>query len=224
MAQPAGPLPGADDRGSSDIAVIGHGRSPEGKGWGGRINACTVIRMWDWCWQARDDYGSRYDYGLFEAHPAMMRTFYENNRADPDKGWVASALFAPERCRLPKNTQLVDQAPWNALGKRLGGKGQTGRLQFTRGTIATCWAIETLAKRGDRIVLVAFDNIRVGRALPLDEAFSKAYQANPGTFSFSSYLENATKYGNHDYAIELPVMRHLAARHGVEIAFAQDIW
>jgi hypothetical protein len=39
-------------------AVIGHGRSPVGRGWGSRIDACDlVVRMWDNHWQDEADWG-----------------------------------------------------------------------------------------------------------------------------------------------------------------------
>lgn len=206
------------------IAIIGHGRSPEGKLWGRLIDQCdTVIRMWDCAWQDALDYGTKYDVGLLEAHPQMMKTFQQNNRRKPARGWVASILHQPDRCDLPKGTELVDQAPWNALGQKLGGLGATGRLQFTRGTIATCWAIER-ARRGSTIVLVGFDNIAAGKTLDIEQAFSPTYRRNPGTFSFSSYKGGVSKAGNHDFAIELPVMQHLARRHRVRLVAAGDIW
>lgn len=206
------------------IAIIGHGRSPEGTRWGALIDGCDlVIRMWDCAWQAPADYGSKYDFGLLEAHPQMVQTFQKNNRRRPALGWVASVLHQPERCALPPNTELVDQTPWNELGKKLGGIGATGRLQFTRGTIATCWAIEK-AKRGSTIVLVGFDNIVAGQTLNIDKAFSPVYRRNPGTFSFSAYRGGVSKFGNHDFAIELPVMKHLAAERRVRLITAGEIW
>ncbi|MES0071918.1 hypothetical protein [Mesorhizobium sp. M0058] len=208
----------------STIAIIGHGRSPEGKRWGPRVDGCDlVVRMWDCAWQASADYGGKYDYGLIEAHPAMMLTFQKNNRRRPARGWIASKLHRPERCGLPPKCELVDQAPWNQIGQKLGGMGATGRLQFTRGTIATCWAIEN-APRGSTVVLVGFDNIVAGRTLELNQAFAPVYQRNPGTFSFGAYKGGVSKAGNHDFAVELPVMQHLAAKYHVRLVTADEIW
>jgi hypothetical protein len=178
--------------------------------------------MWDWQWQDPADYGERYDFGFFEATPSMMRTFYGCNMRTPTRGWVASALAHHEHCKLPPLTEVVDQAPWNEIGLGLGGLGATKRLQFTRGTIATCWAIESNPL--STIILVGFDNIRRGQTLPIDEAFSPAYRKNPGTFPFAQYEGGQTKHGNHDFAIELPVMRHLADKHGCQLRFAEDVW
>ena len=207
------------------VVIVGHGRSPEGRGWGRHIDRCaTVIRMWDWLpWQNARDYGRKYDIGLFEVDPQLMGTFNKYRQADPRRGWIASVLSHPKLCRLPDDTELVDQAPWNAVGRAMGGIGETGRLQFTRGTIAGCWAIEH-ADPGDRIVLVGFDNVKRGATLPVEEGFSPAYRESPGTFSFRGYRPNETKQGNHDFAIEYPVMQRLAAEHSVRIVFAEDVW
>lgn len=204
------------------VAIIGHGRSPEGKSWGPLIDECVVVRMWDHAWQDPADYGDRYDYGLFEVHPSMMPTFHENNVRQPSIGWVGSVLSRPDRCRLPDRTELINQADWNALGKEMGGIGATGNLQFTRGTIAACWAIERL--EAEAVVLVGFDNIEAGVTLDMEDAFSPAYRANPGTFPFDRYKGGETKHGNHDFTIELPVMRHLADKHGVDLVTAAQIW
>jgi hypothetical protein len=208
----------------SSCAIIGHGRSPEGKAWASLIDACdTVIRMWDCQWQDPAVLGNRYDIGLYELHPTMMATFHENVRRNPRRGWVASLLKPVARSQILPRTQIVDQQRWNEIGIAMGGLGMTGRLQFTRGTIAACWAIED-AEPGDRVILVGFDNIRRGVTLPLDQAFCPAYRGNPGSYSFEGYRAQRTKDGNHDFAIELPVMRRLAADHGVSVVFAEDVW
>jgi hypothetical protein len=204
--------------------IVGHGRSPEGRGWSHEIDACdVVIRMWDCAWQPPADYGTKYDFGLFEVHPTMMRTFSQFRRREPTQGWIGSVLHQPQRCRLPDRTQLVDQERWSRLGMQMGGVGRTGRLQFTRGTIASLWAIER-ARRGDTVVLLGFDNIRLGQTLALELAFCESYRANPGTFSFSAYRGGETKHGNHDFAIEYPLMRKIAQRRGVKLRFAEDMW
>lgn len=207
------------------VAIIGHGRSPEGKNWHMRINACdVVVRMWDWKWQSAIDYGTKWDFGFFEVHQSLMTVFHKHRKEiEPHCGWVASLLGSPERCVLPERTELVDQKKWNDMGRELGGCGETGRLQFTRGTIAVCWACEKFLP-GAQIILVGFDNIELGKALPLQEAFSPAYRKNLGTFSFNSYKPNVSKYGNHDYAIELPVMRKVADLSGQKLVSALDTW
>ncbi len=179
--------------------------------------------MWDWTWQAPEDYGTRYDFGFFEVHPSMMQAFYQHRKRMPAKGWVASLLRPTDPKLIPADTELIDQVKWTTIGASWGGVGATGNLQFTRGTIAACWAIEK-ANRGDEVILVGYDNILIGKALPLNEAFAPIYQRNPGSFPCDQYKGNVTKDGNHDYRIERPVLEHIAAERGVTIRFAQKIW
>ena len=208
---------------SLSICIVGHGRSPENKAWAEKIDSCDyVIRMWNWDWQDQADYGKRYDYGFLEASPDIIVSFYKYNRRQPRRGWVVSDLFRSQMCQLPRRSELIDQTRWCDIGKSLGGLGATGRLQFTRGTIAACWAIEN-AHPGDEIILVGFDNVYAGEALTISDGFSPAYVEAPGGLSFSGY-KPGRKYGNHDFAIEQPVLEHLAAKHRVNLRFAQDIW
>lgn len=207
------------------VAIIGHGRSPEGRGWGSRIDACNlVVRMWDCHWQKSPDHGSRYDYGFLEAQPQLVRKFYEHRRRAPHFGFVASALTGALDCKLPEGTTLVHQRRWNDIGRSFGGIGATGRLQFTRGTIAACWAIEALCHVGSSLLLVGFDNVHQGRALPIEEGFSESYRAAESTFTFRGYTEGAIRYGNHDFACEGPTLEWLCEKHGVQLEFAQDLW
>jgi len=74
-------------------AIIGHGKTVEGRGWGPMINAqACVVRMWDCQWQTEVDYGSRYDYGLIEVHKGVMDKFWAHNARQPAIGWIASTM------------------------------------------------------------------------------------------------------------------------------------
>lgn len=208
----------------SIVAIVGHGKSTEGQGWGGRIDSAdTVVRCWDCHWQSPADYGARYDYGLFEVHPGLMATFHQYRKRTPACGYVGSLLAATDQKILPHPTEIVDQTRWTKEAQSLGGVGATGRLQFQRGTIATCWAIER-AKRGDEIIAVGFDNTFARRTLTVKAGYSPVYLAEPSTFSFRGYIEDAPKYGNHDFTIERPFLEMLAARHGVGLTFSQQAW
>jgi hypothetical protein len=209
-----------------DVVIVGHGKSPKGKGWGPKIDACgLVVRMWDWHWQNPDDYGRKYDVGLFEIAPTLVNTFNQYNQHTPTLGYIGSLLWRASLCKnMPRNTEIVNQEPWNQLGKKLGGIGKTGRLQFTRGGVAACWAIDRWAREGDRVILFGFDNIRLGKTLPVTQGFPEEYLDQPSTFTFRGYVPNQRRYGNHDFGIEWPVMQHLAEQRGVDLAFADDIW
>lgn len=203
--------------------IVGHGKSAEGKGWGPRIDsAARVIRMWDNQWQNSEDYGVRYDLGLFEMGGGLAKRFKQLNQRHPKEGWLASVV-SREFTPLPANTAVIDQSDWNKRAMELGGVGASGRLQFQRGTVAACWVLET-ASRGDKLILVGFDNVVAGRALPVHEGFPDKYVSEPTSFHFKGYIPNAPRYGNHDFTIERPFMTRLARSHGVTLKFAQHIW
>lgn len=209
-------------------AVIGHGRSPEGRGWGERIDACgRVIRMWNWHWQVAVDHGTRYDIGLIEVHKSTIADWREHNRNKPKDGYIASLLMRYRNMipELPKDAILLDQHRlWLKQQRRQDwGKGETGNWELTRGGIAACWAIDT-AKEGDELVLVGFDVIKAGIAAPVEQAFSPEYMASDGFFGMGCYVPGKTKEGNHDYPAERRLIEFLAARHAVKLSFAEDIW
>lgn len=209
----------------SRFVVVGHGRSPEGAGWGRLIDgADLVIRMWDWHWQPADDYGTRYDYGLIEIAPVLLERARQHGKRSPRLGWVGSQLYCGRRAMtLPARTEVIDQKRWSRIGRAMGGIGATGRLEFTRGTIAALWTIER-TEIGDAVILVGFDNVRRGASLPLEQAFCPAYRANEGSYPFDGYVGGVAKYGNHDYAIEWPLLKTWADLHRVSLDFAEDIW
>lgn len=210
------------------IVIVGHGRSPEGKGWGPLINAADcVIRMWEWHWQEPDDYGTRYDWGLVETHRKVLDKFNALNRHWPEKGFIASKLYHTSKTlgSLPPRSMIIDQEQWlQQEGKAIKGVGLTGLWQLTRGGVAACWAISRAAP-GSTVVLLGFDNVRGGIALAPDAAFSPVYQADPAFWGMDAYKEGETKEGNHDYPAERRLIELVAARRGgVTVAFAQDFW
>lgn len=205
-------------------AIIGHGRSPERKAWGPRVNLCDrVVRMWDWDWQDPVDYGSRYDYGLIELHRLVMRRFLKHNQRTPEQGWIASK-FPDWTGARPRNSVVVDQHRWlDTEGMAIGGRGETGRWELTRGGVAACWVLER-STAGDEVVLVGCDNLMLGITLPADEAFCAKYQASPAFWGVHDYAAGVTKSGNHDFPAERSLLEHMASRRGVALRFAQNVW
>lgn len=204
------------------VAIVGHGKSPEGRGWGPKIDAADyVVRMWNWQWQGEADYGVKYDFGLIENCPSIISQFHKYNVRQPVRGWVVSDL-GPYKRGLPPEAEIINQKPWTDIGTAMGGVGATKHLQFTRGTVVACWAIEH-AQPGDEVVLVGFDNVYCGTALAVKDGFSDAYVADPSGLSFVGYAPGR-RYGNHDFGIERPVMQHLADERGVKLTFSQDAW
>lgn len=181
------------------------------------------MRCWDCHWQDPKDYGTKYDFGLYEAHPAMMAAFHKHRSRTPGRGYIASFLGPTRDDLLPNPTTIIDQTKWTAEARALGGIGATGNLHFQRGTIAACYEIER-ASPGDEVILFGFDNTLAGRTLTINAGYSEQYRAEPSTFTFRGYIENAVRYGNHDFSIERPYLEMLAARCGVRLSFAQEKW
>jgi hypothetical protein len=206
----------------STIAVIGHGRSPEGKRWGKSIDACdVVVRMWDNQWQSAADWGTKYDYGYLEVSPKQLARFHNGNVNVPTCGWVAGVLKTTDPALLPPNAKVISMGRWIDRGRELGGVGATGKLKLTRGCAAAAWALETF--RGE-LTLVGFDNVRTGTALTPEEGFPEVYRKAPTTAAFKDYVGGGTKYYNHDYIAEGDLLWDIAKRRGVDIAHAQERW
>lgn len=210
----------------SIVAIIGHGRSPEDKAWGTMINGCdVVVRMWDWTWQQYNDYGDKYDYGLFTISPADIPVFWQRKGRPPAFGWLGYNLV-PFSCKLPMRTTKIDQARWIEFARRLGGASTTETLHLTRGTVAACWAIENLD--ASSIVLVGFDNVYAGVHLPWQDAFSPEYSevyfGHKSINRSKKYPADQRQSVTHDMAIERPLLLNRAKLFGVELQFAQDVW
>lgn len=208
------------------IAVVGHGRSPEGRRWGYNIDACkTVVRMWDWHWQNECDFGENYDYGLLVVTPKGLSIFNAHNKKIPRRGWLVY-LGKPTAGVLPneRRCEILDTATWVDLGRRLGGAGLTGELTLTRGCAAAAWAIQ----RDNRVILVGFDNVKCGINQPIENSFNPDYW-NMYISRFKNdttkhYPIGSSKTNTHDMAIELPLLKHLASVYKTELVFAEDVW
>lgn len=205
--------------------VVGHGRSPEGKRWGNKIDACKkVVRMWDWQWQDDADFGNKYDYGLMVLTPKALGIFHLHNKRIPNRGWLvyygkptAGVLPNPPPC------EILNTPVWVQQGREMGGLGLTGELTLTRGCAAAAWAIQN----DSRVVLVGFDNVRCGVNKPVEESFDPVYwNLYTGRFKDQSkyYPVGGTKTNTHDMAIELPLLKALAREAQTELLFAEDIW
>lgn len=204
-------------------AVIGHGRSPEGKGWGDKIDACdTVVRMWDWHWQEPEDYGTKYDYGVIALLRTSVTAFLNHNDGEPRKGWIGYSRGPVDMSRLPPMV-IIDQR-YRDEAVKIGGRKNSN---LTRGCAAACWALNEAAK-GDDVILVGFDNLKAGYCLETNKAFPAEYQKHYDTlhpnWRHMMYFPGSKVCGSHDMAIEHPLIEMLAKRYGVNLHFAEDIW
>jgi hypothetical protein len=212
------------------IAVIGHGRSPEGRGWGSKIDSCsTVIRLWDWYgWQGVADYGEKYSYGLFVLTPKGLSAFTSYHKIVPARKWLAY-LGKPVRGDLPNGVpiEIVDPSPWVAEAQAMGGAGLSGRLTLTRGFVAAAWAL-CCTPYPDNVVLVGFDNVKLGINQPIEKSFCPEYWKMFNS-RFESKLDKSYPVGHsktetHDMAVEAPLLFKLAGDRGLKLDYAEEIW
>lgn len=211
---------------SGDAAIIGHGRSPEDKGWGKQIDQCDyVLRLWDWTWQPPIDYGSRFDIGMYEIAAPHMKQFMTYNDANPTLHWIAviikhNSYFGP----LVAGTDLFDISYWEEMGKIMGAEGgcKPGVFRFQRGAVLACYAMVKLPIT--RCILVGHDNTRAREAMSIEEGHNPIYVDSPVCLSFRDYEPGLTKYGHHDYAMEGEVLSKIAHERSIELVHAQDIW
>lgn len=217
------------------IAVIGHGRSPEGKKWGCKIDSCTlVVRMWDWIpWQSAEDYGVRYDYGLFVVTNKGLMDFYRYNKQDPRISWLGY-MGKPTKLKVPENTQCLHMDAWLTQARSMGAVGDNGNLTLTRGTAAALWSIEraSYARTSDirRVLLVGFDNVKAGIHKPIEESFCPEYwnsyleRANAKGKVDKVYPINTAKTATHDLSVERDLLFNWANKFAVNLCFAEDCW
>lgn len=210
------------------IAVIGHGRSPEGKRWAKHIDACTtVVRMWDWQWQHPADYGTKYDYGLFVLTPKGLSIFMQHNKQVPARGWLAYN-GKPVPGKLPGGVpvELLDNPRWHKEIKSTGGAGESGEFSLTRGGAAALWAIEN--RSGDDVVLVGFDNVCLGVNQSIEDSFNPAYwklymdRFKPEVEKV--YPLGTSKTATHDLLAEKQYILGAAIRCDVKVLLAQHVW
>lgn len=146
------------------VAVVGHGPSPAGRGWGARIDACDcVIRMWDCHWQDAADYGTRYDVGCFTLSPKEIVDFRRLLRRRPASWWAYDPRGMIHACHvesLPEPVVAIDPSAWEVKGRRMGGIGLSGRFELSRGSAAALAALEWL--KPEWLHLVGFDTVASG--------------------------------------------------------------
>ncbi len=198
---------------TQSVAVVGHGPSGEGTNLGAEIDEHIVVRMINSSWQPVNDYGQRYDYGLFS--PPMI----DVDRI-PDYGWWA---YDPNGC--VKNgvdagdfgVTLLNHAPWVARARLLGARSEGRTFKLTRGCAAACAVITLLKPK--YLALIGLDTIKNGKTVsphygPAAQAnFDVEYAGRPHEFKPAGHEVE----GAHDYAVERKLVETYAAENKTEL-------
>ena len=192
-------------------AIVGHGASPTGRGWGAQIDSAdAVIRMWDWfMFQGTADYGTRYDLGVIRMRPSEAERGWPPERL-PARGWM---FYAPDR-RDP--TWWIAQAQGAGREAHLipDRRRDPGEPKITRGTTAAAWAMETL--RPSHLILVGFDNVHAGEPTA----------AAPGNMALwpGDFKDGVWQHGGHAWATEHALLERIAAETHTRLVWPEDIW
>lgn len=186
------------------VAVIGHGPSPTGRGWGKKIDACdVVIRMWECGWQSQEDYGERYTYGLFnlaESRDGQRARQHLPCQPVPAKEWW---LYRSGGARVPMGlfTKPVRDAPIRKLIAELASLGARTinadkAATPSRGLAAIATAVDRFPAA--QIVLVGFDSMTGGRIS--EREYAPAFQA--GLPDWIDWRNDGVRTYAHDFAAE----------------------
>jgi len=216
------------------VAVIGHGPSPRGMGWGEQIDSCDfVIRMFDCAWQESADYGTRYDAGVVTMSYRSLRWFTQEATRKPKSWWVhreAGAWF-PFSTAAPQ--AFMDTSEFRDSGLSILKDHKIAHnpslFSLTRGTAAACWAIKTLSPH--TLIMVGFDEVMSGQYTP--EPYSPECLASMARRADFFEIKNAlsqrpvsglTKSDGHDMTVERLILAHAARDYSVDLFTAQDVW
>lgn len=185
------------------ICIVGHGPSTKGRKLGPEIDAHDiVIRHVECDWQDAEDYGSRYDIGIFCPDPLWQAAEAEKV---PEFYWKYD----------PKN-KCKDEPIWTTFRDVMCFNLRTkvnplinGR-HFSRGTAAVIGAV--LWAKADEISLVGFDAVTSGK-----------FNENHHPEELTRLLKTRKKIGKglnlntHDWAKEKQLLADLAEEFNVQI-------
>lgn len=193
----------------SRIVVIGHGASPDGRGWGRKIDAHPVVRLHDCHWQDSKDHGSRYDFGVLPG-PWLDRASKSIERV-PARGWLCYMLAGrPVRMGPPA---VLKNRPVSTYGTTLESVlDPLGRYAPTRGLMAIVMGV--LKTGAKEVVLVGFDGLLSGHIGP----YSRACPSRPAQGS------GGARSGRHAYDLERRALADFALRAGVRFVDAGVVW
>jgi hypothetical protein len=185
------------------VAIIGHGESPKGCGWGAKIDEHVVIRLKCPDWQDAKDYGKRVDYMVSSTETLPVMLDYKRVPLEywgqPKKGtWssITEARFR-ERAKAPLKIPIEIHNRWNPVFRSLSDKTEQECPNHSLGMAAITYACELL--RAEVVLLVGFDNL-------LDPARLDYHKAMKGAWPT-----------RHDWTAENRMLPLIEKAFGVEI-------
>lgn len=202
-------------------AVVGHGPSLEGAGWGPQIDKHDlVIRMVECDWQPKADYGQKYDIGVYlRGYPVNVMS--QMKRIPAIAYWTVT--LEREEEHLPDTIVGVYQhrtivqirqsfwGPWEET-KRRKGRARHG----SRGGIAAIAVLQRFPVR--RLSLFGLDAIRdrVDVKRRADEASGNINQRKALT---GYYPTKQVPRCPHDWQRERRVIKQVAQEHETEVVY-----
>jgi len=205
------------------FAIIGHGPSPEGRGWGRKIDRCDhVVRMFNCGWQATEDYGCRYDAGVLTADARTIAWLHERPVRKPESWWIYSPGGSVFTVKGDAPCELITMAEHGPRGV-VGAEMVDGKFAYTRGTAAVLHAI---GKRPDMVVLVGMDDVAGGLfgRVAYPEACRSEMSLKPDLFAGEPRPTGETRSECHDLSIERQMIYHTAREFDVRVVTAQEVW
>jgi len=150
------------------LVVIGHGASPDGKGWGVEIDKHPVVRMHDSFWQEPSDWGARCDYTVLPG-PWGPKIYTMPTRT-PNRAWMLYTL--PMQRKGWKIRKAMAGRP--IVPQRISDECRSIYSEGfvpTRGLCAIIMAHKVL--KATDIMLIGFDSILSGVTKPYSQRVPK---------------------------------------------------
>lgn len=190
-----------------DLAIIGHGPSPVGEGYGQLIDSMDCVLRFHTCdLQDPIDYGTRYDYGVLPGPWGTDRIQRETIRL-PAKAWLVYLLHNQRRPRnypdqvFGLQTHVEEEEITRLLGDM--------ELPPTRGLCAILLAAYFL--KPENIWLVGFDSLLLGRVMQYHEKYDPRAARMPE--EYIGQIRNA----RHDFEIENKKLQLISEEYNIQI-------
>lgn len=194
-----------------NLAIIGHGPAPVGKGYGALIDSMDCVIRFHTCGnQDLTDYGTRFDYGILPG-PWIDRAIKEIERV-PCIGWLVYFLHNQRR---PKTAPLFIEDKFVLTEEVYITKLFSDMdLPPSRGLCSIALAAKLL--KPENIWLVGFDSILEGIVMQYHPSHVEKYGAMP-----EEYIGRAINK-RHNFRDERARLKYIAQTTGISIKDIAD--